>query len=281
MCKGGGARCGEMRVIKNPDSLKFIHLTDPHVAGGGALVYGKRPAERLRAAIDSINRDHDDADFVVITGDLTHHGNAEAYAAFAAELRRLTIPSHLLLGNHDDARAFAYHFPDRPRCDNGFVQGCKRTPFGLCLFLDTSQKGSGKGQYCAERLAWLERVLGETNEPVMLFMHHPPFAIGIPNTDDSRLQDADAFWSVLSAHKARIRHIFVGHVHRAVFGNWKGLSVSAMRGLNHQVKLQMERVPGRQPGNFEAPTYGVVLVDAEQVLVHMHDFTDRSEEFIF
>ena len=268
-------------MIKNPNALKFIHLTDPHVAAQDGLVYGRRPAERLRAAIDSINMDHDNADFVVITGDLTHHGDNDAYDVFARELRRLSVPSHLLVGNHDDARAFAYQFPETQRCEHGFIQGSKRTPFGLCLFLDTSEKGSAKGVYCDKRRNWLSNALSETDGPVMLFMHHPPFAIGIPNTDDSRLQDSDAFWQVLAPHKERIRHIFVGHAHRVMFGNWRGISVSGMRGLNHQVMLELDREPSGQGGNFESPAYGIVLADAEQVMVHMHDFMDRSARFVF
>ncbi|WP_210238791.1 phosphodiesterase [Cohaesibacter sp. CAU 1516] len=266
-------------MIKNPNALKFIHLTDPHVAGQEALVYGRRPTERLRAAIDSINMDHDNADFVVITGDLTHHGDMDAYEVFARELRRLSVPSHLLVGNHDDARAFAYQFPETQRCEHGFIQGSKRTPFGLCLFLDTSEKGTSKGVYCEKRRTWLANALEETDGPVMLFMHHPPFAIGIPNTDDSKLQDSEAFWHVLAPHKQRIRHIFVGHAHRVMFGNWRGISVSGMRGLNHQVMLELNRQQAGQSGNFEAPAYGIVLADADQVMVHMHDFTDRSDPF--
>ena len=268
-------------MIKNPNALKFIHLTDCHVAANGGTVYGKRPVDRLRAAIDSINVEHKDADFLVITGDLTHNGDDDAYVALSRELRRLTIPSHLLVGNHDDARAFGYHFPDTQRCEYGFIQGSKRTPFGLCLFLDTSEKGTSVGHYCEKRRSWLEGVLGETDGPVMLFMHHPPFSVGIPDTDDSKLHEVDAFWQIIKPHRERIRHIFVGHAHRAVFGNWRGISVSCMRGLHHQVMLELTRSRTGQNGNFEAPAYGVVLADADQVMVHMHDFTDQSERFAF
>ncbi|WP_316863466.1 metallophosphoesterase [uncultured Cohaesibacter sp.] len=266
---------------KNPEMLKFIHMTDCHVAGNDQTVYGERPSTKLRAAIDSINRDHEDADFVVITGDLTHHGDDAAYENFARELRRLVIPSHLLMGNHDDTRTFRFHFPEAQRCDCGFIQGSKRTPYGLCLFLDTSHKGSSAGRYCEERSKWLSGVLGATDGPVMLFMHHPPFKIGIPDTDDSKLEDAEAFWEIVEPHKDRIRHIFVGHAHRVVFGNWRGISVSCMRGLNHQVSLELLRSGSGQHGNFEAPAYGIVLANSDQVMIHMHDFTDRSERFVF
>ncbi len=272
---------GAFDMIKNMDMLKFIHLTDPHITGDDIPLYGHRPAARLRAAIDSINSEHHDADFVVITGDLTHHGDDAGYELFARELRRLAVPSHLLVGNHDDVRSFRFHFPDAQRCDCGFIQSSKRTPFGLCLFLDTSQQGSSIGHYCEQRRDWLEGVLKETSGPVMLFMHHPPFAIGIPDTDASRLQEAEMFWQILAPHHQRIRHLFVGHAHRILYGNWRGLSVSCMRGLNHQVALELTPSAKGQMGNFEPPAYGVVLVNEEQVMVHMHDFMNNSERFLF
>jgi hypothetical protein len=121
--------------------------------------------------------------------------------------------------------------------------------------------------------------LSNTDAPVLLFMHHPPFPVGISSMDRIMMRDADAFHDVIAPHKGRIRHLFFGHIHRAIFGNWRGVSFSCMRGLNHQVALDL--IPGqtRIPGNLEPPAYGVVLLDEDCVTVHMHDFTNRSPAF--
>ncbi|MDB4170329.1 hypothetical protein N9747_10080 [Planktomarina sp.] len=66
--------------------MKFIHLTDTHVIGDG-LLYGQDPAARLGAAVASINAEHGDAGFVVLTGDMTHWGDAAAYARFLREIK--------------------------------------------------------------------------------------------------------------------------------------------------------------------------------------------------
>lgn len=109
--------------------MKFIHLTDTHVIGSG-LLYGQDPAERLRAAVASINSEHGDADFVVLTGDITHWGDAKAYAAFQTEIDKLTMPIHLMVGNHDDTPALVDAFPNVPRDPDGFVQASLTTPQG-------------------------------------------------------------------------------------------------------------------------------------------------------
>lgn len=259
--------------------MKFIHLTDTHVIGGDRLLYGANPARRLARAVDSINAEHGDAAFVVLTGDMTHWGDAEAYAAFRAQITRLAMPVQLMVGNHDDTGAFATHFPDVPRDDNGFVQYAFDTPQGRALCLDTKAPGTHAGGYCAARRDWLAAELARTSGPVFLFLHHPPFPVGITGMDRIMLQDAEAFHGVIAPHAARIRHLFFGHLHRAVFGNWRGISFSCMRGLNHQVALDLTATRADIPGNLEAPAYGVVLVDEHSVMVHMHEFAGRSPAF--
>ena len=256
--------------------MKFIHLTDTHVIGGGRRLYGADPARRLALAVDNINSEHGDAAFVVLTGDMTHWGDADAYGAFRGEIERLAMPVHLMVGNHDDTEAFSDHFPSAPRDENGFVQFAFDTPYGRAICLDTKSPGTHAGGYCTARMAWLEAELSGTEQPILLFMHHPPFPVGISSMDRIMMQDAEAFHDVIAPHKARIRHLFFGHVHRAIFGNWRGLSFSCMRGLNHQVALDLTPEQTRISGNLEAPAYGVVLVGDDCVTVHMHDFTNRS-----
>ena len=139
--------------------MKLVHLTDTHVVAGNGSLAGLNPAERLRAAVDSINAEHGDAAFAVVTGDLSDSGDVASYEIFGAEIRRLKMPFHLLVGNHDDTEKLARTFPELPRDDEGFAQSCAATPFGRCLFLDTHVPGSGAGEYCPARQEWLRAEL--------------------------------------------------------------------------------------------------------------------------
>lgn len=258
--------------------MKFIHLTDTHIVGEG-LLYGADPAARLEQAVASINAEHGDAAFVVLTGDITHWGDTDAYDQFAAKIGKLNMPVHLLVGNHDDTNAFATKFPHTPRDANGFVQAVIATDYGRFLLLDTKASKGHAGAYCALRRDWLRAELDNSDDPVLLFMHHPPFKVGIAAMDQIMLQDAEAFYDVIAPYKTRIRHLFFGHVHRAIFGNWRGISYSCMRGLNHQVALDLNAPPDRIAGTFEPPAYGVVLLNQDQITVHLHDYADSSERF--
>ena len=254
--------------------MKIIHLTDTHVVAGNGALAGLSPGARLRAAVDSINAEHGDATFVVVTGDLSDSGDVASYETFGTEIQRLEMPFHLLVGNHDDTDELVQVFPDLPRDIEGFVQSSVATPFGRCLFLDTRVPGSVAGEYCPARQGWLRAELERDAEPVFLFMHHPPFPVGMSGMDDIRLADGDAFHALLSPHAPRIRHLFFGHLHRPVWGTWRGIPFSCMRGTNHQVALGLGGAKDPALGTREPPAYGIVLLSDEQVTVHMHDYTN-------
>ncbi|WP_237029062.1 hypothetical protein [Phaeobacter porticola] len=42
---------------------------------------------------------------------MIHWGDAAAYARFLREIEELTMPVHLMVGNHDDTTAFWRGFP--------------------------------------------------------------------------------------------------------------------------------------------------------------------------
>jgi 3',5'-cyclic AMP phosphodiesterase CpdA len=123
------------------------------------------------------------------------------------------------------------------------------------------------------RAAWLARRLEEAGDrPVFLFMHHPPFDIGIPALDAIRLRDTTGFEAAI-AGRDNIRHIFFGHVHRPVSGAWRGIPYSACLGLAHQVALDFETV-GRVPYSDHPPCYAVILLEEAQTTVHLHAYLD-------
>ena len=90
--------------------MKFLHVTDTHLVAGNKLLYGLNPQERLRACVDHINRQHADAEFAVVTGDLTQSGDPAAYELVRAILAQLKMPFHLMIGNHDDRSNFKAAF---------------------------------------------------------------------------------------------------------------------------------------------------------------------------
>ena len=258
--------------------MKFIHITDPHIVPPPQTLCALDPRARLAAAVADINRHHADATCAVLTGDLAYLGEPGAYRALRAVLAGLRIPCHLLLGNHDDRTNFRDAFPETPTDENGFVQYVVPTESGAFVMIDTMEPEAPQGVYCDERFAWLEEQLSRlSGQPVFLFLHHPPFEIGIGSLDASRLPDADRLASLLEGH-GNVRHMFYGHVHRPVWGAWRGIPTSALPGTNHQVGLTLGDTD-EMLGSHERPGYGVVLIDKDAVTVHLRDFIDDSPRF--
>ncbi len=259
--------------------MKLIHITDTHFVKPGEMLFGLDPKARLDAAIEDINKQHADADLAVITGDLTHWGQREAFAALKLSLSALQIPVKLILGNHDDRILFKQTFPDAVLDENGFVQEVVDTPAGRLLLLDTNLEGTHAGWYCEERLAWMEKELDRSGDlPLFLFMHHPPCKLHLEPMDQIGLVQADAFREVVEPHAHKIRHIFFGHIHRPVAGSWLDIPMSTIRSTNHQVWLDFS-ARDSIPGSSEPPAYAIALIDDESVVVHFHDYLDASEKY--
>lgn len=252
--------------------MKIIHLSDLHLVAPGDTLHGLDPQERLQRCVAHIRAFHADAAFVVLTGDLTHSGEPAGYEATRAILAELPMPLHVTIGNHDSRDAFRAAFPHTPVSEGGFVQEAFDTPEGCFIVLDTHEPGRAEGGLCDRRLAWLEGQLRNSSGPVLLCLHHPPFRVGLARMDRIRLLNGDLLLAVLRPHLGRVRHLFVGHLHRALAGSWHGVPFSGVRGTNHQIALDFV-TQDVAPVSFEAPGYGVVLISPEAIIAHLEELS--------
>jgi 3',5'-cyclic AMP phosphodiesterase CpdA len=262
--------------------LKLVQITDCHLLPDGERVFDTEPAARLAAAIADVNQHHADAALAVLTGDITHNGDAPSYAVLRRLLDTLQVPWQLVLGNHDSRTALRAAFPEVAADAAGFLQSFRDTPEGRLVFLDTVEDGVHAGAYCATRRAWLEGVLTEAGEqPVYVFLHHPPMPLAFPRIDQYRIGDRDAaaLGDLLDRFPS-VRHLFFGHVHRPISGSWRGIPFSTLRGTNHQNWLDL--TAGRENiSSLEPPAYAIVFIDRETTVVHTHDFLDASPRFVY
>ncbi|MCB4771155.1 phosphodiesterase [Ancylobacter sp. Lp-2] len=251
-------------------TCKIIQVSDLHLVSPGGMLQGSDPLARLEDCLADLNRHHADADLVVFSGDLTDDGEPAAYAALATRLTALKAPWRLMMGNHDDRAASAAAFPGVAGAD-GFVQAAIDLGDWRAVLLDTHEPGHVEGRLCAARLDWLDAALAGASN-VLIFLHHPPVAIGIPSLDNSRLAEADRLAAVLRRH-GNVRHLFAGHVHRLASGLWEGLPFATVRSTNHQSALAFS---GPHRVSFEPPAYAVILAGQDGIAVHQQEFPCRD-----
>lgn len=263
--------------------MKIVHLSDLHLVEPGKSIFGSEPALRLDRALALVKRDHADAAFCLLTGDLADAGDPAAYAELARQLAQLPMPCHLIPGNHDQRHALRAVLPGLTFANDGFLQQRITTPVGQWLLLDTADAGSTSGRYCARRRDWLATQLAESGTaPLFIAMHHPPFSVGLPAMDQYRLADFAEFHALIAPHRARIRHLLIGHLHRPLGGTWQGIGFSGVSSPNHQVAFDMKTLPasGDVPGCAGHPGLGVIAIDKDTVVVHHQFLYGDDAEFL-
>lgn len=261
--------------------MKLIHISDIHL--NDAPIMGSDPIANFAACLDHVSTHHADADWIVITGDLAHHGQHSSYALLQTLLaERLTTAARprLLIGNHDQRRVFLQVFSEAPRDADGFVQWVEDTPAGRFVFLDTQAPGTHQGHYCTARQAWLRGVLADADAagaPVWLFMHHNPLPVRVANADLLGIVEESAFRSILAAHRSLLRHVFFGHCHFTLSGSVDGVPFSAPRSTSHPNWPDFSGDPYRIGYGAAAQNYHVCFLDLDGVVVHSVDFLAEKD----
>ena len=237
-------------------TMIVVQLSDPHVVQQDTLLKGRVDTNGLLAqAVRRVLRLRPLPDRVWITGDLVATGRPEEYDALRALISPLTMPLHLLPGNHDDRDLLRAMFPDHdyfPRQGKFLHYVIETEPLRM-IGLDTVIPGAVGGEMCVERLDWLEARLAEApGRPTVIFMHHPPFELGLP-IDSSLCRNGEALEKLVSRHP-NIQRIGIGHVHRCIQRVWGGTLACVCPSTAHQFLLEFEETEairyGLEPPGF-------------------------------
>lgn len=254
---------------------KFIVLSDLHLgAAVGGAVNGLDTAARLAEAVQVINRDHSNAAFVLVAGDLADRAEADAYSRLQDLLSPLTMPVHLTLGNHDDRDTFLSVFGAALDDPQGRVSQALDLGGYRVILLDTSEPGLVGGRLCQGRRDWLAARLDEAQgRPVIVVQHHHANPLSLP-VDEIILEDAGRYVAILKRHPD-VRQVIAGHVHLPSASVWHGIPMTTLAGSHYSVSPHVPGVPGAQR-QFEGPAQiAVVLAHSDGVTVHFQDHSER------
>jgi 3',5'-cyclic AMP phosphodiesterase CpdA len=247
----------------------IVHISDFHVDLCVQTATGMVDTrERLQQAVARVNGLRPTPDVVLVTGDLVNDGTPEQYAFVKEALAALTMPCYVIPGNHDDRenmrRAFAGqgYFDQASAFLHYVVDGY---PLRL-VALDTLIPGQDQGKLCEQRLAWLQaRLAGAPESPTLIYMHHAPFATGIPAGDMIGLRGAPAM-AALTARHPQIEAIICGHIHRSLHTKWCGTVACTSASTSFQYPLDVSPSAAMEPLD-EPPTGRLYVWDQRTGLV--------------
>jgi 3',5'-cyclic AMP phosphodiesterase CpdA len=221
----------------------LAQISDLHIGASAELSFGRLDTSgMLRACVRDILALPQSPDAVVITGDLTDSGRAQEYAQLRELLEPLPMPLYMVPGNHDERDALRAAFPDHTylRGSSRFIQYAIDAYPVRIVALDTLILGSGGGELCEERLAWLERTLAQAPEkPTVVLMHHPPFTTFIRYMDECGLRNPQDLAAVVEHHR-QVEVVLCGHVHRPIEVRFAGTRASTAPSTAHQVQLDLD-----------------------------------------
>ncbi|MBF6330707.1 phosphodiesterase [Nocardia transvalensis] len=249
-----------------PDHILF-HFSDTHLIAGDGELYGAVDAEeRLRQLLDQAEASRITPTAIVFTGDLTDHGEPDAYGKLRDLVepfaQRLGAPVVWVTGNHDSRAALREHLLD----EDGTTEPLDRVHVfdGLrIVVLDTTVPGHHYGEVTDEQLDWLRSVLAEPAPfGTILAMHHPPvpciqdLAVTVELRDQRRLAD------VLDG--TDVRSILAGHLHFSTTASFAGIPVSVASSSCYSQDLAVSE--GGQRGRDGAQSFNYVHVYPDTVV---------------
>lgn len=179
--------------------MRIIQINDLHLASHdprNPSVDTFRQWQRVRTAIQDVPHD-----LLVISGDIADHPDGSV--RFFSWLKKQSIRTELLLGNHDDPAEFSKHVKHSRLTWRSF-----ETATHTLILLDTSTYHVDEAQR-----RWLQQMLQEAKRPVILFSHHP--LIPCPGLIMDRLfplSNQDELTEILLRHPHPV-HVFSAHYH--------------------------------------------------------------------
>ena len=188
---------------KSTHVLAFAHIGDLHLTDAKQRNFTDFLAIIAQIEIECAGV----IDFVVLPGDNADNGLPGQYTLAATALKMLSVPVHILPGDHDmeggglDAFYRVLGADTLPKAVT--VRGAR------CLFLDISGPGEGGPDFRigSGQAVWVERELreaGERGEQSLVFMHSYP--------DDLKGEgETEAFNRLIEAHDVAL--VDMGHTH--------------------------------------------------------------------
>jgi 3',5'-cyclic-AMP phosphodiesterase len=218
-----------------PAPFLVAQISDPHIGGDWG---GPDPVSGLRTVLDAVLAMPDRPDVMLVTGDLVDNGTDEEYALVHELLSAVSVPVHVLPGNHDRREGLRARF-ELPGDGAAPVQyAADLGPLRL-VALDTTIPGRAAGELDSDRLAWLDAELSRAPEqPTLLAMHHPPASTGLAPWEEIGLAASGraALGEVVARHP-QVQCIVAGHIHQPLVARLAGRPVLSIPSTYVQARV--------------------------------------------
>lgn len=262
--------------------LTFVHLSDTHIhtdpdhTNSHTDFSSRYPVQRL---IETVNSLPMDIDFVMHTGDITHHPETpEHYHEARKILSTIEKPVYYVPGNHDNVAMFQHDFlgmaDDKvtPHLDYEFeVNGVQMIM--LDSHISPDKPNNHNGMLDGEQLQWLAELCAKDDDrPLVVGLHHHPIPMGAPWLDTLVLANGDALHAILLQARDRLRGVFYGHIHESVVTVRDGISYYSVQSGWFQTRT-WHGAASPEKDNLQEPGFNVVTLTDRDTFIRFHRVT--------
>jgi Icc protein len=193
------------------DEIRIAQISDIHVTKEQEMAYGIDVRKNFIDIYESLAREKDSFDELLITGDLCfREGEKDIYKWIRSYLDSLNKSYHVIPGNHDDLENIkdVFEIPSEYIHDHEIYYEYP-TAAGTIFFLDTSS-----GSISKKQMNWLAARLRTIQKECMLVMHHPPVISDIRYMEKNyALQNQNEFYELLISYPDIRFLVCCGHYH--------------------------------------------------------------------
>lgn len=181
-------------------TARVLQLSDVHLNAGRAPLYDRDSDARLATVLEAYRASGFEADFVLLSGDLSDDGSRAGCERLAAAVAELDLPVLAVPGNHDTAEVVRELWPA-----TAAEVGAWRV-----VGIDTSRPEQVHGT--VDAAAELARLDAYDPRPTLLALHHPPWS---PSEHEWFDLDGGADLLAGLAQRPHVKAIVSGHLHEA------------------------------------------------------------------
>jgi len=264
--------------------MLIAQISDCHLSAPDTLAYGHVDAGAALARVVAHVNAGTRPDMAMISGDLTNDGSVAEMRHAKSALDRLQCPYRVLPGNHDLRASMRTVFGAEycPAPAGNFLNFTVELGDLRLIALDSILEGAPGGAFCDTRADWLADALGgNMTTPTLVFLHHPPLPLGVPETDEDGFLEVEKIANIVT-HYPNIARICSGHIHLATQTMWHGiLCVTAP-----STAMELTRDFGEygHPSRFSKPAPGYLmhhLTRAGQLVSHVVHVPQDGETYPF
>ncbi len=232
-------------------TIRLVQVTDCHLQNNPFQFYRNQNVEsQLDRLFTHLSDELPEDTLLLLTGDIVHHGGAEAYQRLLTRLNSVPFDTAWIPGNHDDIELM---LACGARLNRKVIQ-----LQGWCLILlDSTSEPDGKGSGalgCGE-LAFLEKTLQQNvDKHCLVVLHHNPLSVESGWQDSIMLKDAEQFWQTLEAFN-HVRGIICGHVHQEWCWQQGDIKVMSCPASSVQFKKRCNDMTIEDDPELQSPAY--------------------------